>query len=65
MELARADMHKLDKIKRKALLSYGHRVDYLLKNLQKNQFNLFNSRLQKHHPFGASILWWRNLRNKF
>lgn len=65
MNSARESMPQLDKTKRKAFLSYGHRVDYFLKIMHKNQFNLFDLRLQKPHPFGATILWWRYLRNQF
>uniref|UniRef100_A0A914MYN2 Squalene/phytoene synthase n=1 Tax=Meloidogyne incognita TaxID=6306 RepID=A0A914MYN2_MELIC len=51
---------------RPALLTVGFRSDWILKVLEKSDFNLLDVRLhRRQHPFAALILWWRYRRRIF
>jgi len=65
LQKSRKNMSNIPIPLRQAFLSSGLKTDYLIKTLRKNNYNLFEERIQKPHPLISWQLWWRNLRKVF
>jgi len=62
---ARESIDKVGKELRQALMVPGLRCDYLLSILEKNGYNILDTRLHKTQHFTACKLWWRNFRSLY
>lgn len=52
-------------IMRQSLLAPGIRCDHLINLLKKNNYNLFEERVQQPYPFLSWKLYYRNLRKTY